>query len=347
MGSDAAAYRTFRQGVLDIRRLYVEWESTDSASRPLINRALARHGSGDKSDPKVGARCAYKGCGSKPIYNSHAITKSIGLDPLVEEGHVVRPDLSDPNDPKVARIGRHRASTFNGYCNAHEQLFSAAFERHRKLTTPYHHALQLMRSAAREAWKKTGFINYMDMNVDAYAAGIDWLSISAEEKQAWTHRIVDPLRVIRRNAADELELLTTLQKQLVAVHKGSPLPSQIRVFEYNSNQRVAISGSTYFKDSTALLENQVVQLPPHTIVLTAFPNKTENGNTLMLVGSPAGYEVLLDAYVAAHLRSDQKREQTVREWMTTGTDHWFASPSWWESLPEAERGLIVEGLKAF
>ncbi|QQQ51610.1 hypothetical protein JJQ97_05065 [Pseudomonas syringae] len=71
--------------------------------------------------------CAYPGCTSKSIF-SHAISKSISLGAIAEDGHlqtIKSQRKGDVKDITFGLIGIHDATAFNGFCSQHDALFAA------------------------------------------------------------------------------------------------------------------------------------------------------------------------------------------------------------------------------
>ncbi|NBG93652.1 hypothetical protein [Pseudomonas sp. 9.1(2019)] len=71
--------------------------------------------------------CAYPGCTSKSVF-SHAISKSISLDTIAEDGHlqtIKSQRKGDVKDITFGPIGINDATAFNGFCSQHEALFDA------------------------------------------------------------------------------------------------------------------------------------------------------------------------------------------------------------------------------
>lgn len=71
--------------------------------------------------------CAYPSCTSKSIF-SHAISKSISLGAIAEEGHlqtIKSQRKGDVKDIIFGPISIHDATAFNGFCSQHDALFAS------------------------------------------------------------------------------------------------------------------------------------------------------------------------------------------------------------------------------
>ena len=70
--------------------------------------------------------CIYQNCTSLSIKRSHSISKSNSLKLIADQGHVLQPvfDVFGSNFRlSMEAIGVNKASTFPGYCEAHENIF--------------------------------------------------------------------------------------------------------------------------------------------------------------------------------------------------------------------------------
>ncbi|HGM4916816.1 hypothetical protein [Pseudomonas aeruginosa] len=69
--------------------------------------------------------CVYPGCDEKSIY-SHAVSESISLSTISENGHLLTIKSQRKGDLKELSFGKismHDASAFNGFCNQHDDIF--------------------------------------------------------------------------------------------------------------------------------------------------------------------------------------------------------------------------------
>ena len=114
-------------------------------------------------------RCMYEGCTERSIPRSHSIPMSASLKLIAEEGHVVTPRLAG-NGVEMGRIGIREASTFPGFCEHHESIFSE-FESHKKMSSDRHYLLQTFRTLCREIfrmrrqkeWLKSSLAEYREL----------------------------------------------------------------------------------------------------------------------------------------------------------------------------------------
>ncbi len=67
--------------------------------------------------------CMYRGCTEESIKRSHTIPLSASLKLIAEYDHVLTPTYKD-FEVDLSRISAKQASTFPGFCEEHERLFS-------------------------------------------------------------------------------------------------------------------------------------------------------------------------------------------------------------------------------
>ena len=96
-------------------------------------------------------RCMYERCTGNSIPRSHSIPMSASLKLISETGHVVTPQLGE-NGLDVNRIGIRQASTFPGFCQRHESLFTE-FETTKKMSSDRHYILRTLRTLCRERFR--------------------------------------------------------------------------------------------------------------------------------------------------------------------------------------------------
>ncbi|GGD83230.1 hypothetical protein [Croceicoccus mobilis] len=105
----------------------------------------------DKAWSKPGP-CMHMGCTSTSIPRSHTISLGTSIRLIAEKGHVLTPRYGEDGIDLID-IGVRDASTFPGFCDAHEQLFSG-FESQKAMTQADHFRLQIFRTICREIHSK-------------------------------------------------------------------------------------------------------------------------------------------------------------------------------------------------
>lgn len=71
--------------------------------------------------------CSYTGCNCKGI-NSHTISKESSLRHISENdkllAFIAKRDKDANITPRITKVGLNHATTFKGFCNTHEKLFT-------------------------------------------------------------------------------------------------------------------------------------------------------------------------------------------------------------------------------
>lgn len=122
--------------------------------------------------------CAYPGCNSKSIY-SHAISKSISLGAIAEDGHlqtIKSQRKGDVKDIIFGPIGIHDATAFNGFCSQHDALFAALDTR--KIEDSRDLMLQAYRTVIAQSIEESRLATlnakeYEDIDLDEFLSKLD------------------------------------------------------------------------------------------------------------------------------------------------------------------------------
>lgn len=323
--SEASALNAFARTVRDFRIASNGLPKDPQVAQILTNDLLKSH---YVPDSKSGL-CHFHDCRQSAIPHSHVIANAAGISPLADGGHVLTPNLADPLAPTMSEIGRNLASTFPGYCRQHELLF-AGFEVAKRFSTVRHYMLQLMRSAAREYWKKSKHVERMVAMVASYELAISQLPIKQSEKEDWSKKLTTPLKALIVKGSIERDYLHFIHKDLTESVDSSELPGWVSVHRHSSELRVAVSGSTLIPTSSR--ENLMIVLA----------SVTDGPHTLTLFASTSDDGPLVSAY-ARTFAGDGSMDDLLLAWMS-GMDHWFANPTWWYGLPEERRSSILREL---
>jgi len=122
--------------------------------------------------------CAYPGCTGKSIF-SHAISRSISLGAIAEDGHLQTIKSLRKGDVKeitFGLIGVHDATAFNGFCNQHDALFAALDTR--KIEDAKDLMLQAYRTVIAQSIDESRLATlnaeeYEDIDVDELLSKLD------------------------------------------------------------------------------------------------------------------------------------------------------------------------------
>lgn len=338
--TEAQAVAAIALALNEIEASGIGWKTPEHGVKEMFNEAKRASFFGDKYNFRrynPVRKCAFLDCaatGEDVSENSHVLAKQSSLFPLVDNPGkpiVLQPNLRSSQPESMRKIDLKEASTFIGYCEKHEGDFTA-FETDKRLRTASHYMLQLMRSAARELWRKQIFIDGLFDIADLYATAIDKLPGATDEtKRYWFEKIVDPLVDLRIHAEIQWSRLFSIHIDLTKNLDEDKLPDWVASIEYDSKLRVALSGSSL---------NHFEQGAP-MYVMAIFPNRDK---TLLLLASSKDDALPVQRYAKEWLDTDASRDATVRAWMGH-TDHWFTSPKWWnECFPTSDREAILRQL---
>ncbi len=114
--------------------------------------------------------CIYKGCKEMSIPRSHSIQKSSSLKLIAENGHVTTMKFDTKAEKVVAtKVGVNIASTFPGFCETHEKLFSN-FETAKDIGAAEDFTLQFYRTVCMEIVSKKYYIDVLEERKRQYLA---------------------------------------------------------------------------------------------------------------------------------------------------------------------------------
>lgn len=284
--------------------------------------------------------CGWPGCRSTDLRRSHTIAKSSGLLPLTQDGHVLMPNFNQ-RPVQMSLMGWKIATTFPGYCGAHEQKFQV-FESRGSLETLSDYALQLFRSAAREYWNKRRWRAYLEKLQAEYSEVLIDNPIEPISP-GLADRVLRPLEDLMRRTRDEGTFIVALWEacwklsELGENAEADPSAKLVRSVHIPTSRRIALSGST-FVDVWNEHSNSMIRVP---VVLAMLPTAT--GVHCIFVSAMAITDQYEDELHAA-IRNDDGNA-FIDSWMTA-TEWWCADPEWWESTDASWRDSIVSRLEA-
>ena len=305
--------------------------------------------------------CIFPGCGNRTIRASHTIQES-ALRLIAENGMLLTPSFNlGRGEPVIREVGVGEASTFPGFCEQHELVF-AEFEQHGGVRTGRDAELQLFRTVCRELVAKRREVEHLDTMIAAQErllhahlverilAQVDAGFIARNQgiRVKATERIssrVDGLKELRRRrAADVTFIETELYPQaaealdgrdsgLVWIKGTLDVEGTMGVKTMGPMLPVALAGLASFH-----VDRHGVSEEVH-LVVHAIPGT--DGTDVMVAFRRAQQDC-----IGVLLQSDRptvaRMIALVEGWMIYGTDHWFITPSGWNSLPQHLRERILK-----
>jgi len=298
-------------------------------------------------------QCIYRGCTNRSIRQSHSIQKLGALKEISSNSHVLTPRFNQEEGVvKLVKIGLSKASTFPGFCNKHENLFSI-FENNieNNFSCSNELAMQIYRSICREIVRlrhdihhgnivNSEFQEFRDKELEKLIyrkLGTRWVKKNSAHNLNLKYR-EDPS--LNRYASHilsltcllnemENEYLKELEDDIAGAGNNSLQPI---IMSIDEKIPISLSGMGSFH----VVENG--SLKQISVVLIVLPNAS--GTTIVIHGKAVdtGY------YHAYIKRLDNSFDllNMVEQWMIRGTDHWFIGSDVWEAKNENNRTRILE-----
>ena len=285
--------------------------------------------------------CMYRGCGNTAVPRSHSIHRAGSIEHIAEQQHVLTPVFHD-GEMTLKRVGVYDASTFRGFCESHEQLFSS-FEQAGKITNHRQIALQAFRSVCREiARKRTDLENIQRAHAEIREARLRHFKTAVEifpdikvesltyEGHAPEERVVS---AIEQCKADLKELDDIYDELFQYIETGNPEPC-VSALDIRMEFPVSLSGLGVlrYRDDTgehrALCLLGVLPQEHHSLTFMSAARRHCDAVWVYINKMQFGFGAL----------------NAIESWMVNGSDHWFIRPSAWEKIPESRRAKVCAAL---
>jgi len=291
--------------------------------------------------------CMYRGCGKTSIVRSHSIHRAGAIEQIAEQQHVLTP-LFGESGISVKRIGVREASTFPGFCETHEQLFTP-FESTGRITDGHQTVLQAFRTLCREIARKRHDVDYMKRAMEHWrAARFNYFKnaihsaapgIKIQQVTQKGNGLEEASTKMLAEGEDDLRELGELYDELFRyIDAGHPEPCVHALDmcqEIALNIPVALSGLGVLRYQDASRKKHralclIGILPQGETTLTVMAAARRHCDAIELFANK-----MLSGFGALH---------AMESWMVYGSDHWFIRPSAWEAIPESRRSLILKAI---
>lgn len=297
--------------------------------------------------------CIFRGCNNKSIRRSHSIQKSGPLKAISFNSTILTPEFNQSlGEIVLASKGLSVASTFPGYCEGHERLFSV-FEEQKKLEGHEAIGLQIYRSICREVVRLEVEVELLEDEVKKYKEfrnnkflkliskrlGPNWLkdndvslkSVNFDNDPFLIRSLEgiaglrDTLSKLKSHHLSELEQI---------VDGGSNRDVHPVVIKIDIVVPVTLSGigSFHVRDSNGNTCKVIA-------VLGIYPDSEDESTTIIVHGSSKDTK-FIHWYVGQQGNSFDVLNM-LEQFMIRGTDHWFLSPQAWSVKSPAERKSIL------
>jgi hypothetical protein len=290
--------------------------------------------------------CMYRGCGHKSIARSHSIHRAGPIEQIAEQQHVLTPAFGE-SGISLKRIGVREASTFPGFCEIHEQLFTP-FESGGRIVDGHHTALQAFRTVCREIARKRHDAEHVKRGLEAYRAarnkyfrdailsvapGVDFKGVSEEG-----NRLEDTSSSMLAEAEDDLKELEELYDEIFEyIDAGKPEPC-IHALDLSPDILleipVALSG----------LGVMGYRDPKNHRALCLLGILPQGKTTLTFIAAARRHSEAI-AHYSKQMQFGFGALNAMESWMVYGSDHWFIRPSAWDAIPTSRQSLILKALE--
>jgi hypothetical protein len=297
--------------------------------------------------------CMHPCCSDKTV-RSHAIQREGPLKLISEGDHVLTPFFDHRKKGiGMKKIGIGDASIFPGFCETHDLMFSE-FEKSGKIENANHLGLQVFRAVCREVVSLQHQIedgeeylkeydrrvsdfgkNYVMSRIsesitiphrfeisEVSAAGV---SHCRDALSGWIARLKHSLEVIKKDY---------FEQSFHDATGGSDGLSHIMI-KGNVTAPVCLSGFGHFGFEVEGNTKEIL------VILNAWPS---SGETMLSVSAPRFHESAIHAYLNSYNKMCLGSLTMLETWMINGTDHWFITPSVWESLPEERKKKVLSDI---
>jgi hypothetical protein len=286
--------------------------------------------------------CMYRGCAEPSIRRSHSIHKAGQLERIAEAKHVLTPRLNSAGHLEMRRVGVNLASTFPGFCERHEQLFSE-FETSGSISTARHVALQAFRTLCREIARirleiadlETGIEGYRKIRTNYYSSAVRTVARDAIIKKiaiTGDRRENRAVLQLRRSRATLSELEGDLYGELFdCINNQAPDPC-LEILNLPYEVSVACSGLgelTYKHDGKKHRAFCPLGILP------------QNGTTMTFIGAARKHSLAVEFH-RAKMELGFGALNAMESWIINGSDHWFIRPSAWAAIPATRQANILQ-----
>lgn len=287
--------------------------------------------------------CMYRGCKEMSILRSHSIHKAGSIEQISEQRHVLTPMLNEHGEMTLKRVGVNEASTFPGFCETHEQIFSE-FERAGKIIDGHQATLQAFRTLCREIVRKradneSGERSLNDFRAVRFsyfkAAILESAPDAKVEAVSYEGHAIEDAAVsqLDQGRADLEELEGMYDEFFQYIESGEPEPC-LQALNIPMELPVSLSGLgvLWYKDDTG--EHRALCL------LGVLP---QGNHTLTFIGTARRHCDAVSFYTGK-MEHGFGALNAIESWILNGSDHWFIKPSAWEGISESRRAKIRAAL---
>lgn len=293
--------------------------------------------------------CIFNNCNKKSIVRSHSIQKSKSLKLISENNHVLQPMVNEEStrpEMLMKSVGINNASTFPGFCQEHEEIFSG-FETDGRILTINQGQLQSYRNICREVVFNN---NELESKRHALNRYLELRNMKATEYIR--HKSSKELKSVNIDYEDFFvavvnKYIKKLEEKIVILKK------------YQGYLFDAISGTKRFNAlyteglwvnfqlpislcgiaSVGVLDNEIERVA--YCILNVVP--AENSTSIIIAGLKQDVGIL-EPYWEYYTQNNISILNMIESFMIHGSDHWFIKPSIWNSINIDKQKIILNDI---
>lgn len=301
---------------------------------------------------KTSRKCIYTGCKNRSVRRSHTISKSNSLRIICEKGKLLTPFFDNQEGVLgVREVGISEASTFPGFCDEHEQLFSN-YEKSGELKVSKDFQLQLYRTICREILVKEIYIEHFEKTLAGYIKFRDMKLIMMMKDRLGKEFVGKNPKLFSSMEFKKLE--TGIEKMISdkIINFKTDLNELRNNFLFGIERDleegdmknvygIAVSLDLCIPVALAGRGNFVINDGKNSdvsVILNVYPY---NGGTYFMIASLSQYKDALDKYIDYYKQHIFLLINMIENWMVHGSDHWFIKPSIWKQLRDDIKEKIL------
>lgn len=295
--------------------------------------------------------CIFNNCNNKSIVRSHSIQKSKSLKLISENNHVLHPMVNEEStrpEMLMKSVGINNASTFPGFCQEHEEIFSG-FENDGRILTINQGQLQSYRNICREVvfnnneleskryalnrylelrnMKATEYIRYKSSK-ELKSVNIDYEDFFVAVVNKYIKKLEEKIVILKKYQGYLFDAISGTKKFNALYTEG---------LWVNFQFPISLCGIA----SVGVLDNEIERVA--YCILNVVP--VENSTTIIIAGLKQDVGIL-EPYWEYYTQNNISILNMIESFMIHGSDHWFIKPSIWNSISIDKQKIILNDILA-
>lgn len=321
-----------------------------SQQQDFFNKRIISKWTNFYNNFKIIGTCFFRGCDKPTIKNSHTITNSNCLKTISESNHLLQPQYHYfKKSIELQKVGINEASTFPGFCEDHENTFKE-FETHEIIDESSLMLYQSYRVICREIHfyevllKCSNSINQYYQKLlnqeanDLYKKELLKKNLNSECLQSLDFNITNRLLgEINSTSKEHIKYISRLKKFKCAY--------DCFMNTDNNNQGLQYKGVKYkYKLPVAMGGCAQVRFNKSKVFVFTLNVVPINNYTYVFIKSDDLHIDFFNKMVEIYFNNPLKTLSLIESFMIYGSDNWFISPKYWDSIPGTTRNNILKNL---